>query len=103
MKHLLTISALLLVFSCTSNAPTKTDEVTRHIGKYLYVDAKDCLHTRLRCQAMRSEYGTYRVDFLDTLTIKANDFVWFCSQCVDNDGYEQIIEMTGRNEWEGVK
>lgn len=102
MKYLLTILALQLVISCASNAPAKTETESR-VGKYLYVDAKDCLHTRLRCQAMRSEYGTYRVDFLDTLTIKANDFDWFCSQCVDNDAYEQIIEITGRNEWEGVK
>ncbi len=103
MKHLTIIPALLLFYCCASNAPTKTENATTHIGKYLYVDAKDCLHTRLRCQAMRSEYGTYRVDFLDTLTIQANDFGWFCSQCVDNDAYEQIIEMTERDEWEGVK
>ena len=103
MKHLVFISALLLLYSCASNAPVKTETATTRIGKYLYVDAKECLHTRLRCPAMRSEYGTYRVDFLDTLTIKANDFGWFCSQCVDNKDYEQIEEMTGRNEWEGVR
>lgn len=104
----LIVMTLIVLFSGCNQHKTEETTSTDRIGNYLYVDSEDCIHTRRRCSALHSQFkALYRIDFVDTLYLRNDDFIWYCSHCVSERNYQKINEIisrnTQRNEWEGVR
>lgn len=94
--------AILCLIALAACSESKQSEV----GKFVYCDAYNCLHTRLDCPSLTGEAKTkdermrlrLGVDFIDTCELKVN--FNFCQRCVDDKAYIKLSRIIERNKGE---
>lgn len=89
--------------SCTDNK-NKDSKSVKHIGQYVYLDNKGCLHTDKDCVMLiiggnsEDEVNTnYGVKFLPVDRLVNLDGLDFCSSCFSNELYEELISKVRYN------
>lgn len=100
MKWIIAISSVFLLASCA--------EQKYEIGKYVYVDCFNTIHTDRECVSTLADNPKTKeermanmqgVQFIDTCDI-VRDISWqqkFCPKCVDDEAYKRINAIMDRN------
>ena len=103
MKLTIITLLFLLLTSCIEK------DKKYEIGKYVYVDCFNTIHTDRECASVLAENPKTKderianmqgIQFVDTCKLVHNPS-WtykFCSKCVDDDAYNRISAMMDRNE-----
>lgn len=103
MKWIIAISSVFLLASCA--------EQKYEIGKYVYVDCFNTIHTNRECASVLTNNPKTKdermanmqgVQFIDTCNL-VNKTSWpykFCPKCVDDDAFQNISSIMERNEKE---
>ena len=88
--------------SCKQKETTKALE--NKIGKYVYKDDNNIYHLDSYCSRLRhgkDEYGheIYAKHPIDTAVFTIDDYryVRVCARCVDDAGYEYLLNLSKRN------
>lgn len=109
MKWIVAAILALCLSSCANNANNKHSEV----GKYVYVDCFNVIHTDRNCpldMATNAKTKDERlaarrgVEFIDTCSLIQNP-QWpykYCPKCVDDAAYKHLIKIFGRNKYPHV-
>lgn len=80
MMWLLFLSAMICFFSCTEK---RND--TCAVGKYVYLDAYNRLHTNKNCWRIGDN-----VEFIDTAQLYSKDGYKYCKDCFTDSTYEHV-------------
>lgn len=89
--------ATICFSSCGNKQEKRTEE--KQVGKYVYVDQSGCLHTDKHCRKIRFNHddggnsSNYQVNFVRTSSLEGNEFTSYCSVCVTDEMYEQIVSV----------
>ncbi len=74
-------------------------ETSITIGKYVYIDEEDCLHTKRTCLFTRiiinEEVKSCAVKFVDTSVYRG--CTRFCASCVNDETYDALKEIEIRH------
>lgn len=102
-KFLFIIILSTITASCSNNKNNENESI-KHIGKYVYLDRKMCLHTDKNCMMliiggnMEDEVNTnYGVKFLPVDRLVDLEGLAFCSSCFTNELYEELISKVRYN------
>lgn len=101
MKHLMYIIAAFVVMS--SCAKSKLDSkknndaaisAEKPLNKYVYVDYRGCIHSKLDCIVFFLDSSNYSVKRYAISEYELSPELRYCSRCVSDDIYEQLITET---------
>lgn len=101
-KITLFIVISLLVCGCSNNS-SKEKDTNHSIGKYVYVDSRDVLHSK-KCYVgtkVTNEYGqsiTLPIQFIDTTSISSQHLKNLCPICVTDEQFDILQRIANRNE-----
>lgn len=90
----------MLLFSCSF---TKEEKERDNLGKYVYMDSQQILHTRKHCiglciDSSEDEIGSYKpIEFIDTAKVTRDMLKSMCSWCVEDNHYEQLRQIAERH------
>ncbi|MDD6007612.1 MAG: hypothetical protein PUC21_09965 [Bacteroidales bacterium] len=99
---LIAICGMVILFSCATNVKEKeTKEPV--IGKYVYIDSQNVLHTKKRCyrgMTVTDKNGGKHwkpIEFVDTACIRFGHLRKLCPCCVEEEQYEILNKIAYRN------
>ena len=70
----------------------------RGLGKYIYVDAAEILHTDRKCSCIRKfKTGAAPISRYKTNSITYEPWQHVCSECVSDECYDKIVKQIGDN------
>lgn len=97
---LIAICAIAILFSCTTKEKETKEPV---IGKYVYMDSQNILHTKKHCYMGMTvtdiNGGEYwkPIEFVDTACIRFGHLRKLCPCCVKDEQYEILNKIAHRN------
>ena len=92
MKRTIVIIASLVVFLYAS-----CDKKPK-LGKYVYIDRSNTLHTDSKCDAIFCIKGAYPVNFIPIERVSTEDWNNTCSKCVSDAMYDKIVQNAEIND-----
>lgn len=100
LKIITIVCILAMQITCTH----KEEKSSISLGKYVYIDTQNILHTKNRCvlgMKATDENGTdsYKsIEFLDTAKITTTNLKTCCCWCVTDEHYEQLKLIADKKE-----
>lgn len=90
------ISEILLAFiiCCTyscSDKPKSEKSGSGKIGKYVYIDEANILHTKTKCSAVYKDHNSQAVKPILTNDVTYDNLKQICSQCVTEKQLDQLF------------
>lgn len=95
MLRLVILLAAFVAFNSCSQKREKNNE-TRELGKYVYIDHQGVMHSEKDCTALLF-LENKGVEFVEKKDIKPEQLKSLCSDCIDDELYEQLLSITNKN------
>lgn len=90
------------IIGCASNKKEETKDVG--FSRYLFLSDNGVLHKDEHCIWLRSAkddngHRVYGKSFIDTLDIISDQYMTYCTHCVNSEDYTHIQRMIRRNSY----
>ncbi len=96
---------LIILLFCLTCCSHKEDKKSPHdIGKYVYIDSQNILHTKKKCvlgmQITDAAGNNYykAIDFIDTTQLTKEHIKSMCTWCVEDEQYSQLKHIAEKHE-----
>lgn len=87
-KLMLFLILAMTIVGCSQKKEEKSKSTTQLIGKYVYIDRRNVLHTKNGCKAVYKDNNMQQVNPIEPVCISFENLNSVCSQCVT----EQMID-----------
>lgn len=100
--HIILAAIALVAATSCSREQSKEETIERGLGKYVYIDDMEILHTRETCVKLRcgnddDGHKIYGKRILETSRILLGDNQRFCTHCVNDKTYQELVSISERN------